>query len=92
MEFQKRISSLQNRYVDFEYKVPEIIPELSSNKILARAFASGVTLKQWINTNPDEKSKVKIATALLDLYFLEFFQWGLVQTDPNSANFKNMTS
>ncbi len=71
----------------FSYKIPEIIPELCTQKILAMSFEPGHSLRKWINTEPSSESKKIIATAVLDLYFHEFFEWGLVQTDPNWANF-----
>ena len=36
---------------------------------------------------PSREARVQFARAALDLYCLEFFQWGIVQTDPNFGNF-----
>lgn len=86
-EFQHNISKINNLNSNFLYKVPQIIPELCSKKIIAMSFEHGHTLRHWTNTLPSDESKEIIAKGILDLYFHEFFEWGLVQTDPNWANF-----
>ena len=70
-----------------EYRVPEIIESLSTEKVLTMGFETGMSLRSWINTKPDKKLKNHLGQAILDLYFHEFFEWGLVQTDPNWGNF-----
>jgi aarF domain-containing kinase len=54
---------------------------------LAMNFEKGETLRSWISSGPSKDQRQSLATAVLDLYFHEFFEWGLVQTDPNWANF-----
>lgn len=85
-EFNRKISML-NKSDSFSYRVPEIITELSSKKMITMSYEPGLTLRQWLNTKPSLAKKVKVATAILDLYVHEFFKWGLVQTDPNWGNF-----
>lgn len=69
------------------YVVPEIMSEISTNKILAMNYESGVSLRTWIQSNPSMNLRISLAHAILELYFHEFFEWGMVQTDPNWANF-----
>ena len=85
-QFQEKIIKL-NQTSDYKYRIPEIISELSTKNVLAMTFESGLTFRNWLNTNPDDTDKRKIGLAILDLYFYEFFEWGLVQTDPNWGNF-----
>lgn len=84
--FRKHIKELQQTN-SCSFYVPEIIPELSNSSVLAMEFAEGLTLRQWINTRPGIEQRQTLAKAILDLYFHEFFHWGLVQTDPNWGNF-----
>jgi len=67
--------------------VPEVIDELSTERVLGMSFEEGVSLRSWLATKPSKDQRQSLAIAVLDLYFHEFFQWGLVQTDPNWANF-----
>jgi len=69
------------------YRVPEVLTELSTANVLALTFENGLTLRSWMATNPTSDRRESLAHAFLDLYFHEFFAWGLVQTDPNWANF-----
>ncbi len=84
--FQEKIAKL-NESSKCLYRVPRPIPELSSKKVLAMSFESGVTLRQWLTSTTSLEERKHIAVAILDLYFHEFFEWGLVQTDPNWGNF-----
>lgn len=85
-QFQKKIIKL-NQTSTIQYKVPEVISEISTKNVLAMNFESGLTFRNWLSTHPDKSDKKQIALAILDLYFHEFFEWGLVQTDPNWGNF-----
>ncbi len=68
-------------------RVPQVFPELSSKRVLALSWESGLSLDAFLSTNPSFADQEHFASALLDLYFREFFEWGLVQTDANFANF-----
>jgi aarF domain-containing kinase len=85
-EYQKNISLLAPRD-GYKFRTPQVFPEISSNKVLAMTFEKGITLRQWMNLKPNLSHRLLMAQAILDLYFHEFFEWGLVQTDPNLGNF-----
>lgn len=68
-------------------RVPKSYPELTTKRVLAMSFEEGVPMKQWLESNPAMTHRRRIGGALLDLYCQEFFQWGLVQTDPNFGNY-----
>ena len=84
--FREKIKALNQKSI-CKFRVPESIKELSTKKVLAMSFEEGQTLRNWVNTNPPQSQKQIVASAILDLYFHEFFEWGLVQTDPNWGNF-----
>ena len=72
---------------DPRFEVPWSIPSLSTSKVLTMSWADGMPLGDWVRTRPPGVERVGFARAVLDLYCLEFFQWGVVQTDPNFGNF-----
>ncbi len=72
---------------DFSYSVPEVIEDMSTAHVLSMSYENGVSLRQWIGEKKPMKDREALAYAILNLYFHEFFEWGLVQTDPNWANF-----
>lgn len=72
---------------DPRYRVPEPIEELSSERVLTMTWLEGTPLGKWTASKPPQSEREDVARALLDLYCSEFFEWGLVQTDPNPGNF-----
>ena len=82
------IEQYAKNFENFEqFEVPKLIPELSTSKILAMSFIEGPTLNDWIEQNPSNDKKEEVANLMLKLFKEEFFNFGLVQTDPNPANF-----
>ncbi len=82
----------QNRFAsliaeDARYIVPRALAELSATRVLTMSWEEGTPLGQWLLDAPAPADRLWLAQALLDLYCSEFFRWGLVQTDPNFANF-----
>lgn len=66
---------------------PTVLAHLSTQKVLCLTYETGLTLKEWMETSPPKDQREQVARSLLDLYILEFFVWGYVQTDPNPGNF-----
>jgi len=68
------------------YIVPLVYPEYSTKKIITMEKIEGKSLNDWT-----EKSllgeRQTLAHQLISLYLEEFFNHGLVQTDPNPGNF-----
>lgn len=72
---------------DPRFLVPRSLPELSSGRVLTMTWEEGIPLNAWIRTEPSREARQAFGRAVLDLYCLEFFVWGVVQTDPNFGNF-----
>jgi aarF domain-containing kinase len=69
------------------YRVPEAIESHSSRRVLTMTWEEGSGVDTWLKSRPSVERRERVANALLDLFCQEFFEWGLVQTDPNFANF-----
>ena len=69
------------------YLAPSVVPELTTSHVLTMSFEHGLKLTEWLATNPPQELRNEFGQKVLDLYTLEFFVAGLVQTDPNFANF-----
>ncbi|CAM3048255.1 ABC1 kinase family protein [Vibrio neptunius] len=70
---------------DCRFVVPRVYQDISSETILAMSYLEGQpieTLSEHSQTTRDEAM-----TALLSLLFRELFEFKLVQTDPNFANY-----
>ena len=69
------------------YIVPEPIDEYCTKRVLTMTWENGINLNDWLKTDPPLNERNQIGHRLLDLYSKEFYEWGLVQTDPNYGNF-----
>ena len=70
---------------DLYFDVPTLEREFSTNKTLAMEFKSGITIDKLVNS--DQTTKDIIIERLIELVFKEIFEFRLIQTDPNFANF-----
>jgi len=71
---------------DDRFAIPEVIECLTRNEVLTMTFMHGKPIESVIQKSISERNK--IAYHMLELNFNEVFQWGLVQTDPNFANYR----
>lgn len=69
-----------------EFVLPGVQPELCTTDILAMTRLGGEPVEQF--TDASQATRDHIASLLFRLLFLEVFQFGWVQTDPNFANFR----
>ncbi len=83
-EYKGRIQSLPDAEL---YRVPTPLPSHSGRRVLTMTWESGANIDVWLRSRPQTERRERIAHAILQLFCREFFEWGLVQTDPNFANF-----
>ena len=67
------------------FDVPELNREFSTQKTLAMDFKNGITIDKLVDFN--QKTKNEVTERLIGLIFKEIFEFNLIQTDPNFANF-----
>ncbi|MEP3225887.1 MAG: AarF/ABC1/UbiB kinase family protein [Parasphingorhabdus sp.] len=71
---------------DAEFQVPKFHKDLSTDRILAMTYIDSIPIESLI-TAP-QKVRDKIITLLFTLLLRELFEFGLMQTDPNFANYR----
>ncbi|WP_350431529.1 AarF/ABC1/UbiB kinase family protein [Shewanella sp. H8] len=69
--------------------VPKVYKQLSNNSILTMQFVEGVAIESV--TQASQAVRDHIASELMALCFKELFEFKLVQSDPNFANFQYQT-
>ncbi len=69
-----------------DFVVPTYQPAWSTGEILAMSFVEGVPIEAAGNQPQAERHR--IADALIGLTLKELFDYGLMQTDPNFANYR----
>lgn len=73
---------------DERYIVPEVFPEFSSARVLTLSYEPGLVITDPRVDALPLRRRNQIATAALDLFLTELFDWGEIQTDPNFGNYR----
>lgn len=68
-------------------KFPTYYDDLSSDRIITMDWISGKHIKEWMDTNPSQKSKNQIGQALWDFYHHQVHNLKQVHADPHPGNF-----
>ena len=81
------LSRYQEHLVDDDrFLLPQVIESLSTSEVLAMTYLDGEPIEA-LEEQPAMKRNAAAST-LLELAMREVFDWGLVQTDPNFANYQ----
>ena len=70
---------------DPRFEVPTVVEELSDGDVLAMQFLDGRPIESLDGQPKDVRDTTSVHLVQLALH--ELFDWGLVQTDPNFANY-----
>lgn len=68
------------------FVVPVLEPALTTASVLAMTFVEGVPVES-LDAAPQE-TRDRVTASLIALVLRELLDWGLMQTDPNFANFR----
>ena len=71
---------------DARYLVPALHPELTTSDVLAMQFVEGQPIETLADAEQDVRDRAM--TTLIELVLREIFEFGVMQTDPNFANFR----
>lgn len=71
---------------DSGFIVPRFEPEFSSDRILAMSFEEGVPIESLEHSGQDVRDSV--TERIIALVLRELFEFGVMQTDPNFANYR----
>ncbi len=70
-----------------ELKVPEVIPERTTGRVLTLELLQGRTLKDWVVSAPSAGERYRVARLLLLAIYGPFFTAGEMHADPHPGNF-----
>lgn len=68
-------------------KIPDVLKEYSSSKVLVMNFLNGVTLDEYCRGIKDEDFSNHLGETLFKLFLLEIFKFKMVQTDAHGGNY-----
>jgi predicted unusual protein kinase regulating ubiquinone biosynthesis (AarF/ABC1/UbiB family) len=73
---------------DVRYAVPQVIGDYCGDMVLTTSFEEGVSVRDaTVQALPLERRN-RLGRAFLDLFLSEFFDWGMVQSDPHFGNYR----
>lgn len=77
----------QDEALQARYRVPRVHEEFCSDTVLALDYVAGQRVTQGGIASLSQKRRNALAVSMLELFFMELYQWGTLQTDPNFGNY-----
>jgi predicted unusual protein kinase regulating ubiquinone biosynthesis (AarF/ABC1/UbiB family) len=72
---------------DPRYYVPDVSRAYCSDTILALEFVAGHRVSEAAVAALSQSRRDALGKAMLELFFIELYDWGVLQTDPNFGNY-----
>lgn len=69
------------------YLVPRVLEEFSTDKILTTEYMDGWSVRSDEVMALSQESRNLLGQQFMELFFLEIFQWGMIQTDAHFGNY-----
>ena len=69
-----------------DWLLPDVVDELTTSDVLCMSFVPGDPVESLAGA--PQALRDHVATRLIDLLLREFMQFGMVQTDPDFANYR----
>ena len=67
--------------------VPQHRPELSTERLLTMNWLDGTRLMPFLDTNPDQDTRNKIAKHMFRVWYVPFYYYGVIHGDPHLGNY-----
>ena len=69
------------------FSVPRTHPRYCSDMVLALDYMEGCSVTDERVSGLSQERRNALAESMLELFFLELYEWGCLQTDPNFGNY-----
>jgi predicted unusual protein kinase regulating ubiquinone biosynthesis (AarF/ABC1/UbiB family) len=73
---------------DPRFVVPQVLSEYSTDRVLTTSFEAGVSVRHEDLRALSHDRRNRLGGHFLELFLREFFDWGMVQTDPHFGNYR----
>jgi predicted unusual protein kinase regulating ubiquinone biosynthesis (AarF/ABC1/UbiB family) len=70
-----------------EVVLPEPIKELSTSRILTMRWVEGQKLMKYLETEPSQEDRNKIAVNMFRTWYVPFYYYGVIHGDPHLGNY-----
>ena len=88
--YELETAQLMSAYLalDWRYRIPKYVPNYSNESLLTMEYIQAYDLNHEKVQSLSQERRNALAVAMLELFFKETFEWGLMQTDPNFGNYR----
>lgn len=73
---------------DPRFVVPRVVGEYCSDQVLTTTFESGLSVRDARVQALPQARRDRLGHGFLELFLTEFFDWGMVQSDPHFGNYR----
>ena len=73
--------------IGHRYRVPRVHERYCADTVLALDYIEGHRVTETEVSTLSQARRNRLGAAMLELFFLELFEWGVLQTDPNFGNY-----
>lgn len=80
MMYRERLLSAPEKFY-----TPKVIANLSNRELLVSEFVNGIEIDTL--TREPQSVRNRVGALMIELCFRELFEWKVMQTDPNPANY-----
>lgn len=83
---KKHLNIFKTIFDKFNFvNVPDVIDDLSTNRLLTMKFLEGKKLLEFKNNKHDDR--VRVATNMFKAWYLPFYKYGIIHGDPHLGNY-----
>ncbi len=89
VHLMQRMAALVGDVTDptISYRVPDLYPRYCTDSVIAMEFIEGYSVADPDVSRLSQQRRNDLARGMLELFFYELFDWGVMQTDPNFGNY-----
>jgi len=71
-----------------DINVPEPVASFTTKRLLTMKWLNGAGFKSWLETNPSQEARNRLATALFRAWYIPFYRYGVIHGDPHLGNYQ----
>lgn len=68
--------------------VPEPVLDFTTTRLITMKWLNGVGMKTWLESEPSQEARNKLATALFRAWYIPFYRYGVIHGDPHLGNYQ----
>ncbi|HEX7388768.1 MAG TPA: AarF/ABC1/UbiB kinase family protein, partial [Acidiphilium sp.] len=68
--------------------IPEPVTEYSTGRLLTMSWLDGIGMQAFLDANPDQETRNRIARALFRAWYVPFYRYGVIHGDPHLGNYQ----